>query len=121
MYAARRTSAGWQPSVRLDPADVDTRFPRVTMNSNGIAYVTWQALDAGRFRVKGAQLGPFAQWGDAEWIQPAGGNDARFAVAPRYFDEAPSGNDRLRGLPLYWRETDPVNPAQTSILRSVRQ
>jgi hypothetical protein len=119
LYAARRTSAGWQPSERLDPADVDTRFPRVTMNSNGIAYVTWQALDAGLFRVKGAQLGPFAQWGDAEWIQPAGGNDARFAVAPRYFDEAPSGNDRLRGLPLYWRETDTNGNAR--IVRSVRQ
>lgn len=119
MYAARRTSTGWQTPVRLDTADVDTRFPRVTMNSNGIAYVTWQALDAGRFRVKGAQFGAFDQWGDAEWIQPAGGNDARFAVAPRYFDEAPSGPDRLRGLPLYWRETDANGDVR--VVRSVRQ
>lgn len=119
LYAARRTTAGWQPPVRLDPDNADTRFPRVTMNSNGIAYVTWQALDAGVFRVKGAQLGPFAVWGDAEWIQPAGGREARFAVAPRYFDESRNGSaDLLRGLPLYWRETDAGN---FSIVRSVRQ
>jgi hypothetical protein len=119
LYAARRTSAGWQPSVRLDPANVDTRFPRVTMNSNGVAYVTWQALDAGVFRVRGAQLGPFAVWGDAEWIQPAGQSEARFAVAVRYYDDAPSGTDRLRGLPVYWRQTD--SGGNFSIMRSVRQ
>jgi hypothetical protein len=122
VYAARRTAAGWQTAVRLDPANVDTRFPRVSMTANGIAYVTWQALDAGRFRVKGAQFGAFDQWGDAEWIQPAGGNEARFAVAPRYYDDAPqSSPDRLRGLPLYWRETDPAAPSQFRIVRSVRQ
>jgi hypothetical protein len=58
-------------------------------------------------------------WGDAEWIQPAGQSEARFAVAVRYYDDAPSGTDRLRGLPLYWRLTD--GGGNFSIMRSVRQ
>jgi hypothetical protein len=47
--------------------------------------------------------------------------DARFAVAPRDFDKAPSGTDRLRGLPLYGCGTDQADSTCFRIMRSVRQ
>jgi len=96
--------------------DVDTRFPRVAMAPGGAALVTFQALDAGRFRVMGVRRGG-GVFGAPAWIQAPGSPEGRFAVSPRYWF---LGNsiDRLEGLPIYWRETDPADFNRTRIVRA---
>jgi hypothetical protein len=117
VFVAERAADGtWSDPLRVLEGDVDTRFPRVAMAPGGAALVTFQALDAGRFRVMGVRRGG-GVFGAPAWIQAPGSPEGRFAVSPRYWF---LGNsiDRLEGLPIYWRETDPADFNRTRIVRA---
>ncbi len=115
VYSAQRLSTGqWQPRQRIWDADVDTRFPRLSMTSTGgDAVALFSANPGGQFQVFSARFSN-GSWRPVGQVQPTGSAEGRFAVAAPYFGNV-SGNN-FNGMRAYWRETDPAGSGQFRIM-----
>ncbi len=119
VYMSRLSAAGaWDPDPAQplsDPAAVETRYPRVCVDSDGRALALFEQNFA-----TGAPFTVFsALWRKGLWstiaqVQSDDGNDGRFADCAR--------NVNLTDQPeIAWLETNPADSTQTRVVSSVLQ
>jgi hypothetical protein len=125
VYAARRSASGqWSTTTAITPAAlnglaVDTRYPRISVLSNGEATAFFQLRIEGTdvFRVHAAQYRG-GSWREPAVVQRDLTNEGRFAETQR---SLPGGTFvGAWGPNTVWRETDPADPARFRLVTARR-